>query len=667
MKTGDSVPSEQCDSKEEMSAVTASSMEQTAVSVAGSVISGGRTTPVTLGQEASDNLLFKMISFQGWLSKFQILEVRHAFLNGKFKIHDNTTEMLQTIDFLIDILLPYPHLSEGNYPLSLLGIEFFNKLMRQTNGEPCDANGDPLPVRKSYQEWALYLGELSVCRYWTDLKRLNQLNRTSVKVTTQTDVSKDATQSFSWLADMNPPNDTGAIPKTHQTIDINRDRRDSYKTHSAFTPIKEEQKNYASRFESRYSDFDQRSMPSMQLPSDNNMEQILRSIRKPKEVVAPRVFSGSDGTSLKEHLTEFEAYFDLKYEGSERQKSQILGDFLEGAPRRAYDALDGQRCSYTFLKSELIHWYSSFRASERTRSESEFRRSKMCPGDSLTVFAMRLERIAAKAYPNSTAERHRQLLRKLWKSVPETFQRILADGERNIALSGGPSKLDWPSAMRLAEIEDRQRRHRKEQLSTDDNDSEFETRKESAVWYSKSDNKPPTKNDKRQNKRVTFDRVITNSKFDRSPSRSDSVSSGDDSVGYRDNKRSSQRTSRNQTTGKQNHRASRQSQTSSSPERKYERPTNQQRHQLQCHWCGRYGHSEERCWEKLGACMRCGDKSHKREECPQDRTSWRGFTPVCPTCGGHHLGRDCVDLNGSPSSSRSGTWRNRTTAPPTSP
>lgn len=403
---------------------TSVSREQTAISVAASIVTGGRTTPIIIGQEASDNLLFKMISFQGWLSKFCMPLVRKAFLKGNFNIRENTEAMLETIDFLMEILLPYPHIDGEKFPMSLLGVEFFNKLMKQNNSEPTDQNGQVLPVRKTFHDWSMYLGELSVSRYWIDLKKLDQSSKSYQEFKTQTDeLSSNATQS-------NPNStDDGTKPKIRLLTEIiNREKPKTQS--SSFVPIKEEP-NYRTNYRNPLLDYQ---------PLNTNLEDVLRNINKPKKVVAPRIFSGKDGTSLKDHLTEFEAYFDTKYEGTDRQKSQLLESFLEGKPLKAYEALEGSRMNYCYLKPELLHWYSSERTSARARSENEFRRTKMSSGDSLTVFGMRLERLAAKAFPDSRAERERQLIRKFWKSVPESFQRVIADGERQIALNGGPNK-----------------------------------------------------------------------------------------------------------------------------------------------------------------------------------------------------------------------------------
>lgn len=57
-----------------------------------------------------------------------------------------------------------------------------------------------------------------------------------------------------------------------------------------------------------------------------------------------------------------------------------------------------------------------------------------------------------------------------------------------------------------------------------------------------------------------------------------------------------------------------------------------------CHWCGRFGHSEESCWEKKGCCLICGSPDHMISRCPGFRheSMLPVFTPWCVKCGSCH-------------------------------
>ena len=48
---------------------------------------------------------------------------------------------------------------------------------------------------------------------------------------------------------------------------------------------------------------------------------MLQNFRHPKEAVAPTVFTGKDGHSMRDFLDEFETYFENKYDGNGQQQS----------------------------------------------------------------------------------------------------------------------------------------------------------------------------------------------------------------------------------------------------------------------------------------------------------------------------------------------------------
>ena len=131
--------------------------------------------------------------------------------------------------------------------------------------------------------------------------------------------------------------------------------------------------------------------------------------------MAPTVFTGKDGNSMRDFLDEFETYVENKYDGNEQQQSQILAQFLDGPARRAYEAMDESRMRYSHLYAELL---LSERISLRDRSESDFRRARPGPHDLLKIYAIHLQRLASRAVPESLAVCERQLCHNLGKLSP---------------------------------------------------------------------------------------------------------------------------------------------------------------------------------------------------------------------------------------------------------
>lgn len=334
----------------------------------------------------------------------------------------------------------------------------------------------------------------------------------------------------------------------------------------------------------------------------NKLYSVLKRINSHKDVVLPGKYGGKESGSLKYFMKEYEKYFSAKYDGSERQQSQQLEQFLEGPIRRAYDAMEGSKLKYRLLKEKLLDWYRGEKTNVRHRSESDFRKARMMSDDSLRIYALRLECIAGKAFPESKKERQRQLRRKFWKTAPQSFSRAMADSERNLSLLGHQQKLSWKDMLKLAEAEDR---HQKKCRSEYSGDSE-EVVNEASVWFSR----PGSKEDTSNVSRVPPINSATVSHSDRAQLKQ--VRFTESNKGGNSNNPSWEKNSQSRTWST-----------------------------LICNWCGRRGHVENSCWAKAGSCRICGSTSHSKDNCPAYDPTRSVFSPECSRCGGGHLGRNC--------------------------
>ena len=133
-----------------------------------SVLRGGPHVVESLGDEVVCNLIYKLITFQGWLSRFSETQVRGSFLAGHFKVPKYGRDMLRSLDIIQSMMLPAP--SEKGFatvpPTALAGVDFFTKFLKKSEDEPLDLAGNPLPVRMSYKAWSIFLGQLSASSYW---------------------------------------------------------------------------------------------------------------------------------------------------------------------------------------------------------------------------------------------------------------------------------------------------------------------------------------------------------------------------------------------------------------------------------------------------------------------------------------------------------------------
>ena len=603
----------------------------------GGVVSQGTTIgdmPRVLVEGTTENVVYQLIVFQGFISQFGINRHRSAFLDGQIFGREHSEEMLQTLDILREMVLPSPVkiISGHRSTVALSGVAFFMELLKKSPERPIDCEGKPLPILKSYVEWSSYLGALSASDYWSSLsveaqgapqgtaasaRRSRSLNENQVEnrslcgklfmsadgIASQPAGRQDPELGIRDLHLNVKADGMGKLEGVPLTMESSR--RSAVQLENSRDTSRREEGNrirqpavYSRKKTSRSSesgsskssgdsDSSEKSRQPLGRGPKKNLELMLEKWRPYREVVEPGVFDGRDGSSMKEFLREYEAYFNDKYDGNERQQAKKLGDFLRGPCRSAYEAMDGSKLKYSLLKYRLLEWFKGERQSQRSRSEAEFEKAKMMPNDTYGIFALRLERLAEKAFPKSVKEQERQLCRKFRREVPAPFGRILTDGERNLSLLGRKPKLTWSAILQMASSEDRIARDQPVIPVEDVAADVWVSRPASREILHQSANRPPSGRPRRDNSAAYPVKEVLSKH--RSPPR-------------------------------------------------FGRPTRATL--LNCNWCGKRGHSELGCWIKLGLCTICGARDHARDSCPKYEPR-QSFTPVCPRCGGGHLGKDC--------------------------
>ena len=298
------------------------------------------------------------------------------------------------------------------------------------------------------------------------------------------------------------------------------------------------------------------------------MSRALQQFRFPKEVVPPRKFDPKSGTSLRKFLSNYERYFDSKYDGTDRDKSLQLGLYLVGSAKSAYNAMNGSSMRYPKLKLRLLDWYNSECTSVRQKKLDEFQVAQINPGESYSIYAMRLEELAIKAFPDSRTDRDRQLRRKFQNSVPQSFLNKLESAQSTLALFGD-RKLSWNQIKKLASSVDRELREKGE--------TTLDSMQNSAkVWYAQPVNAGRNITESSETK------VVYSRDFNRSPNKV-----------FQSNHKNTNTTVGANFSVKRN------------------------RTPFKCNFCARQGHMQDRCWRKLGLCTVCGSKEHNRNKCPK--------------------------------------------------
>ena len=258
-----------------------------------------------------------------------------------------------------------------------------------------------------------------------------------------------------------------------------------------------------------------------------------------------------------------------------------------------YGAIDGDQRRYSDIKRKLLEWDRSQRSHTLDKVERKWDNTKMENGETLMIYTSRLERLAGKLY-KSKKERERQLIKRTMKTVPMEFREVLVRHDRDLPASG--NSLNWDYVKRLAAGHDRHSTVTHE-YGGDGYDSPVE------VFFSRPELAKAVPDDVRRK---------------------------DYGINYNNNPCGSDK--------------------SAPPQIYYskQRPPSPRNNKgnFICHWCGKKGHTEDRCWLKAGFCLICGDDKHPKERCPKYKeTEVENFSPTCSVCGGDHLGKGCPRLS----------------------
>ena len=351
-------------------------------------------------------------------------------------------------------------------------------------------------------------------------------------------------------------------------------------------------------------------------PADLTLLAAIKQLRV-KEPVAPRKFNLDSGKSFERFLNAFERYFDIKFDGTDYDKSSKLSAFLEGSVLKAYEGLDGSDVPYPKLRMQLLDWYTNARTTPSQSSFVEFQRASYDGDGSLGVYCTRLEKLACKAFPGSEKEREQYLSRKFRSTIPPTILSKLENALSSFAVLG-TRKFTWKQIRSFAEGEDRLAKQRYEDQLVVGRPSE----QLSTVYYTRQ----------LWNDGAVADGVVSRPAVFRPSllpvSVTDEVRSGAGGA------RPKQRT----TTFEKNSPFRDRSFSKRSP------PPRQKTRRSPpiCAWCGRLGHAESDCWLKLGACLACGDASHSTTDCERAIESNSVPKLRCSRCNGDHLGMKCM-------------------------
>lgn len=291
---------------------------------------------------------------------------------------------------------------------------------------------------------------------------------------------------------------------------------------------------------------------------DSDIKMVVNALNR-KGCPRPEPYSLDSGRSFARFLKAFESYCSSRYSREARDLwTSELGRYLVGEIKEVFDAMNGADLRYRDIKTQLTMWHSEARERISSGRRSQFRRASPKPGESLKIYAIRLEYLYRAAYPKQKTIHGKDLHRQLMKTIPSDVAEAL---EKDLALLKAASgrKSTWQDIRSLLEIQDKTMRRQ-------------QTMSSSAV--------PPST--------VPSSAVpLNHNSGDGSPWKGASTTYLSMEVQAPGRPSEKRETQRNHSIGNQPF----------------------------CGWCRKDNHSYEYCRRRLNLCLRCGAADHKVAQC----------------------------------------------------
>jgi hypothetical protein len=560
-----------------------------------------------------------ILKLQSLLMQFIHPQVRRDLLAGQLGV-SITEEMLLDIDCIRRYLSPPWRGVQTTMQLSLQSSITHVKALFGKSEEVFALKADAV---WTYKQWSELFHQLGTSQYWV---MVDHRNICIEHLTVLSDSSRNPGETVSRKAvDCRDPEDVFAVKRDPSCSPgsrfVTRRQRNRVSAGGKFM-------HQARSFEEicisdTTSDSDTEGSDYCTAPEPHYRR---KNTKVQKEIVKPLPFEPNGWQSLKHFLASYEKYFYAKFDGSSRDCTQELVNFLPSDMGEYYNAVGGRRLKFSDMKVELFSWYKSNQRYNAQHWREKLRSSQRKSGESLKLYGMRLRDIGQKAFPHSERECLREIRHQFLQTIPVEFATHIMRNEDCTR-----DKLTWSEIMRLAEGEDRRlRRYQRKQ-------------EEPLICFSQQDvaGDPAFRLGSAPGDLSAFQ-----------PS-SQQLEHGQNEVGdpvVCFNQRETARREPAFSSGPA-HRESHEfrhpsqhvgiGQKKTSPPRQFYGKGSAAR---SCQWCGRENHTMDSCWEKQGACFLCGSLQHRRANCPKAGGNFKFGSKIhcCPLCAGDHLGRDCL-------------------------
>lgn len=320
-------------------------------------------------------------------------------------------------------------------------------------------------------------------------------------------------------------------------------------------------------------------------------ERLLRALEMldNRTLPQPEVFDPASGRSLAQFFATFEQYCTHAYRGGDAGWVGELGRFLTGDVHQAFLAHRSTRDSYEDIKRKLLKWYSDSKERRQYGSKALFSKAQLRSGESIRLYAPRLENLYRQAYPRKCVDASSTLREKFMSTIPRRFRRQLKNSMSLTKTMGGV-KMTWAQIVTLAGGYE-------EALTTDDSADEAL----GSTWNVSCTPRRPHSS------------VVTDAFTQSMEPESRNF------VGYDEYFPRQQALERDPHTYED---LPFRREASSAVFMEDLRPSSTAQAALvKCHHCNRLGHMRSECRRLLGLCLVCGSDRHRVASCPNRRSS----------------------------------------------
>lgn len=170
-----------------------------------------------------------------------------------------------------------------------------------------------------------------------------------------------------------------------------------------------------------------------------------------KEMPEIDVYDAASGRPFKRFVRTFERYCREKYSCAKRDWTGALGHKLTGEMLEVYTASGGSDVQYEDMIETLGAWYRRRIKSGKTSNYQRFEEMKMKIGESIIVYAARLEARAKKAFPGESLEKIKRLMQKFLDTIPKEKSTKLSRAVKEHKILHG-KKMTWSKLLDLAAV-----------------------------------------------------------------------------------------------------------------------------------------------------------------------------------------------------------------------